>query len=127
MGYRLEFFHCRPSTFPESWYLFLVRRLVDGYQSPQPTNNCLNIIMFFTTAYKILSCILVKPGEQEALDSLKMSAEAMDLLKKLKASTTGDARDVERFFTPKLDVVNNYGMPYDNFILSCNYAKRECT
>ncbi|GFQ84844.1 uncharacterized protein TNCT_35671 [Trichonephila clavata] len=68
-----------------------------------------------------------KPEEQEALDSLKMSAEAMDLLKTLKASTTSDARDVERFFTPKLDVVNNYGIPYDNFILSCSYASRECT
>ncbi|GFU10155.1 hypothetical protein TNCV_3449381 [Trichonephila clavipes] len=26
---------CRPSTFPGSWYHFLVQRLIGGYQSPQ--------------------------------------------------------------------------------------------
>ncbi|GFQ74657.1 degenerin mec-4, partial [Trichonephila clavata] len=68
-----------------------------------------------------------KPEVQEAFDSLKMSPEALDLLKKLKASTTDDVRDVERFFIPELDIVNNYGMPYDNLILSCSYGPDACS
>ncbi|GFW06133.1 uncharacterized protein TNCV_4479241 [Trichonephila clavipes] len=35
MGCRLEFFHCIPSTVPESRYLFLVRHHIGRYQSPQ--------------------------------------------------------------------------------------------
>ncbi|GFY15955.1 hypothetical protein TNCV_1286001 [Trichonephila clavipes] len=35
MGCRLVFYHCRPSTFLGSWYLFLARQHIGGYQSPQ--------------------------------------------------------------------------------------------
>ncbi|GFS75363.1 hypothetical protein TNCV_2967651 [Trichonephila clavipes] len=43
MGCRLEFFHCRSSTFPGSWYLFLVRRHGGGYQSPQPPGQPIGV------------------------------------------------------------------------------------
>ncbi|GFX58298.1 hypothetical protein TNCV_204851 [Trichonephila clavipes] len=35
MGCGLVINHCKPSTFPGSWYLFLVFHHICGYQSPQ--------------------------------------------------------------------------------------------
>ncbi|GFU77591.1 hypothetical protein TNCV_3499631 [Trichonephila clavipes] len=35
MGCELVINHCRPSTFPGSWYQFLERGFIGGYQSPQ--------------------------------------------------------------------------------------------
>ncbi|GBN70099.1 hypothetical protein AVEN_113574-1 [Araneus ventricosus] len=67
-----------------------------------------------------------QPELQEAVDSLRMSNEASVLLKRLKASTTDDARDIERFYNPGPEVTNNYGMPYDNLILSCSYGPEPC-
>ncbi|XP_055934919.1 amiloride-sensitive sodium channel subunit beta-like isoform X2 [Argiope bruennichi] len=67
-----------------------------------------------------------QPELREAIDSLQTSADASVLLKRLKASTTDDVRDMERFYIPGVDVTNNYGMPYDNLILSCSYGPEPC-
>nr|XP_042906161.1 acid-sensing ion channel 4-A-like [Parasteatoda tepidariorum] len=62
----------------------------------------------------------------ETLDQLNTTPEIEFLLKKLKFSMSDDAKDVERFYVPSTSVLNNYGMPFDNMILSCHYGPYDC-
>ncbi|GIY44716.1 amiloride-sensitive sodium channel subunit beta [Caerostris extrusa] len=39
---------------------------------------------------------------------------------------SNDVRDVERFFIPSIEVTSDYGMPFDNLILSCSYGPEPC-
>ncbi|GIY29737.1 amiloride-sensitive sodium channel subunit beta [Caerostris darwini] len=68
----------------------------------------------------------IKPEILTAIESLNLSREASDLLKKLQVSNTDDVRDVERFFIPSIEVTSDYGMPFDNLILSCSYGPEPC-